>query len=85
MSSSYLLPSAVDAIRLINANAVDNLLAAQPSYAALPSLYQRAYMLVHQTGAVRVDAGFAAPTETGAGASKVAAPITDPRLLRSGR
>lgn len=61
----YLLPSAVDYIRTINANAVDNLLAAQPSYAKLPSLYQRAYTVVHETGAVRLQSGFAAPLGLG--------------------
>lgn len=59
----YLLPSAVDYIRVINSNAVDNLLAQQPSYAQLPSLYQRAYAVVHETGAVRMQSGFAAPTQ----------------------
>lgn len=57
----YLLPSAVDYMRVINSNAIDNLLAAQPSYAQLPSLYQRAYAVVHETGAVRLQSGFAAP------------------------
>jgi len=60
-TSKYLLPSAVDYLRVIHANAVDNLLAAQPSYAEIPSLYQRAYQVVHQTGAVRMQTGFRAP------------------------
>ncbi len=59
----YLLPSAVDYIRTINTNAIDNLLAVQPSYAQLPSLYQRAYAVVHETGAVRMRSGFAAPLQ----------------------
>lgn len=61
MAVRYLLPSAVDYLRTINDNAIDNLLAAQPSYAALPSLYQRAYAVVHETGALRVRERFAAP------------------------
>jgi len=61
MAIRYLLPSAVDYLRVINDNTVDNLLAAQPSYAALPSLYQRAYAVVHQTGAVKLVDGFGAP------------------------
>ena len=61
MTTRYLLPSAADYLRMINDNAVDNLLAAQPAYVRLPSLYQRAYAVVHQTGAVRVQEGFAAP------------------------
>ena len=61
MATKFLLPSAVDYLRVINDNTVDNLLAAQPSYAALPSLYQRAYAVVHQTGAVKLVDGFSAP------------------------
>ena len=60
-NTSLLLPSAVDTVRLINSNAIDNLLVGQPSYANIPSLYQRAYMLVHLTGVVPVQSGFAAP------------------------
>lgn len=80
MPASYLLPSPVDFVRTIHANAVDNLLAAQPSYAALPSLYQRAYMLVHQTGAVKVDQGFAAPSVQTP--DPVVRTLVDPRVLR---
>lgn len=58
-----LFPNAIEAIRVINANAVDNLLASKSSYAALPSLYQRAYTLVHQTGATDLDTRFAAPED----------------------
>lgn len=62
MASAYLLPSAVDYVRKINDNVIDNLLVGQAGYARLPSLYQRAYTLVHQTGAVRLQDGFAAPS-----------------------
>lgn len=61
MTTRYLLPSAIDYVRIIHANVTNNLLAAQPSYAALPSLYQRAYAVVHGTGAVKLQEGFAAP------------------------
>lgn len=81
MPTRYLLPSPVDIIRAINANAVDNLLAAQPSYSALPSLYQRAYMLVHQTGAVRLDEGFAAPLAKTP--DPVVNTLVDPRVSRA--
>lgn len=75
-----LFPSAVDYIRVMNTNAVDNLLAAQPSYVKLPSLYQRAYVLVHETGCVRGEARFAAPREKAA-EPKVAI-VSDPRVIR---
>jgi len=57
-----LFPNAIDTIRLLNDNAVDNLLVGQPSSAQLPSLYQRAYLLVHETGVLAYDDGFKAPT-----------------------
>lgn len=75
----FLLPSAVDYVRVINANAIDNLLAAQPSYAQLPSLYQRAYAVVHETGAVKLQTGFAAPP-TKAPEPKVSVTV-DPRAF----
>lgn len=56
-----LFPNAIDAIRILNDNAVDNLLVGQPSSAELPSLYKRAYMLVHETGITPYDDGFRAP------------------------
>lgn len=64
MAHQVLFPSAVDFVRVINTNAVDNLLAGKASYAKLPSLYQRAYMLVHETGEVAAITRFAAPEET---------------------
>jgi hypothetical protein len=75
-----LFPSAVDYIRIMNTNTVDNLLAGKPSYAKLPSLYQRAYMLVHETGTVRGEARFAAPREAAA-TPKIAITV-DPRVHR---
>lgn len=62
-----LFPSAVDYVRVLNDNAVDNLLAAQPSYARLPSLYRRAYLLVHETGTIAADVNFVAPEARRAG------------------
>lgn len=63
MADSVLFPSAVDYVRILNTNAVDNLLARQKSYTQLPSLYQRAYMLVHETGEVPMVSRFKAPVE----------------------
>ena len=61
MSTKILFPDAVDMVRLLNDNTVDNLLAKQPSYANVPSLYQRAYLLVHGTGVLPLDDDFKAP------------------------
>lgn len=61
MSAAILFPSSIDTVRVIVNNTVDNLLAAQPSYARLPSLYQRAYWLAHETGPLRMEVGLEAP------------------------
>ncbi len=61
MSSKILFPDAVDMVRLLNDNTIDNLLAKQPGYASVPSLYQRAYLLVHRTGVLPYDDDFRAP------------------------
>jgi len=75
-----LFPSAVDYIRALNTNAVDNLLANKASYASLPSLYQRAYILVHETGTVRGDERFKAPRDV-TPMPKIAITV-DPRVIR---
>ena len=80
MANTVLFANAVDYVRVINTNAVDNLLAKRQGYVKMPSLYQRAYILVHETGEVSTMARFRAPDE----ATPVAkVPITlDSRLRR---
>lgn len=58
-----LYPSAIEYIQLINGNIIDNALGGRSSFLLLPSLYQRAYILVHQTGEVPVRTNFLAPDE----------------------
>lgn len=63
MSRAILLPSAVDALRAVNDNAIDNFLAAKPGYLDFMPAYDRAYMLVHRTGVVVVDTDIAIGTD----------------------
>lgn len=63
MAREILYPSALDYLRAIHANAVDNLLAGKPSFADLPSSYQRAYILGHGTGLVVADTDFQVDTD----------------------
>lgn len=59
-----LFPTAIEYIQEINANAVDNALGGRSSFLLMPSLYQRAYMLVHQTGEIPIRTRFLAPDES---------------------
>ena len=64
MSTKFLFPSAVDVIRLINNNIVDNLLVRRSSYVQLPSLYQFAYDIVYETGELPIEDWLPAPDES---------------------
>jgi hypothetical protein len=50
-------------IRSINHNIVDNALGGRSSFLLMPSLYQRAYLLTHETGEVTLTDDFVAPDE----------------------
>ena len=63
---TYLFPNALDYVRVVHDNAVDNLLAGQPSSIDLGSLYRRAYAVTNETGYVQLRDRFAvapAPAE----------------------
>ena len=64
-----LFPNAIDYIGVINTNVVNNALARRSSYLLLPSLYRRAYMLVHETGEVPCNTDIIAPDESIGGAT----------------
>lgn len=64
MTTKVIFPSAVDYIRIINHNLVDNALGGRSSFVIMPSLYQRAYLLTHETGEVHVIDDFEAPDES---------------------
>lgn len=63
MTTKILYPSAIDMVRMINDNLVDNALGNRVSYAVFPSLYQRAYMLCYETGELPVTGDIVAPDE----------------------
>jgi hypothetical protein len=63
MSTRILFPSAIDYIREINDNLVDNALGGRAAFVQLPNLYNRAYMIVHETGTARIRSDLQAPDE----------------------
>jgi hypothetical protein len=64
MANRVLYANAIDFVRTINDNLIDNALGARTSYAAMPSLYQRAYILCHETGELPVTGDILAPDES---------------------
>lgn len=64
MADRILYPNAIDYMRTINHNIVDNALAGRGAFTLLPSLYQRAYILTHETGEIPVTEDFVAPDES---------------------
>ena len=64
MADKILFPNAIDTIRLINSNIVDNALGRRSAYLLLPSLYERAYALVHETGEYPLNEDIIAPDES---------------------
>lgn len=63
MADKVLYPNGIDYVREVNENIVDNMLAGRRAFVALPSLYERAYALVYETGEVPVLKNFVAPNE----------------------
>ena len=55
--------NAIDYIMEMNDNIITNARNGRSAFIALPSLYQRAYLLVNETGEVPVTTGVEAPTE----------------------
>jgi hypothetical protein len=64
MADQVLFANAIDYVRIINDNIIDNRLARRSSYLLLPSLYQRAYAIVHETGEVPFTGDIIAPDES---------------------
>lgn len=64
MADRIIFPNAIDHIRLINHNLVDNALAERSSYVLMPSTYTQAYILTHETGELPVTEDFVAPDES---------------------
>lgn len=64
MADKVLFPSAIDFIREINDNIVSNMLADRKAYLILPSIYERAYAIVYETGEVPLIKNVVAPDES---------------------
>jgi hypothetical protein len=64
MADKIQFPSAIHSIQMINTNIVNNLLAGRVSFINVPSLYERAYTIVYETGEIPVSENIAAPDET---------------------
>lgn len=63
MTDKILFPSAIDMVRTINDNLIDNALGKRSGFVLVPSLYQRAYMLCHETGELPLTVDVLAPDE----------------------
>lgn len=64
MADKILMPNAIDYVRLVNDNAVDNALGGRSAFVMLPSLYERAYTLAYETGELPLYNRLEAPEET---------------------
>jgi hypothetical protein len=64
MADRVLFSNAIDFVRVVNDNIVDNALGKRSSFILLPSLYQRAFILVHETGELPLTTDFIAPEES---------------------
>lgn len=64
MADRILYPNATEYFRTIHHNLISNAFMRRKSFVMLPSLYQRAYILTHQTGELPVTENFVAPDES---------------------
>ena len=64
MADKVIFPNAIDHIRMINSNLVNNALAERSSFVIVPSLYQYAYMMTYETGELPIIDNFVAPDES---------------------
>jgi hypothetical protein len=64
MATRVLFPNAIDFVRVINDNVIDNALGRRSSFLLLPSLYQRAFLLTKETGELPLTENFIAPDES---------------------
>lgn len=58
MPDAVLFPNALDYVRAMHDNAVDNFLAGQRSYIDMGSMYRRAHAVVNETGYVQMRPSF---------------------------
>jgi hypothetical protein len=63
MNRRTLFPNAIDHIRYINHNIVNNARRGKTSFLLLPDTYEYAFMLTHETGELPAIDGVVAPDE----------------------
>jgi len=63
MTNSLIFASAIDYVRIINDNIVDNALGKRDSFILLPSLYQRAFAICYETTELPLTTNVLAPNE----------------------
>lgn len=63
MADKVMFPNAIDYVREVNENVVNNLLGGRTAFVLLPTLYERAYALVYETGEVPMIKNIVAPDE----------------------
>lgn len=63
MADKVVFPNAIDYVREVNENIVNNMLGGRDAFVLLPSLYERAYALVYETGEVPTIKNIVAPDE----------------------
>lgn len=71
MADKIQFPSAIHAVKFINDNIVNNLLAGRTSYIRFPPIYLHAYAVVYETGESPVSENLFAPDESLALSPKV--------------
>jgi len=71
MRQKVIFPSAINYIRIINSNILDNLRAGRTSFVNMPNIYSRAYSLINETGEVTLIENVIAPDESTSSSSGV--------------
>lgn len=76
MADQVVFPNAIDYVRLVNDNIVDNMLGKRTAFVLLPSLYRRAFILTRETGELPYTLNFIAPDESTTTARRAGVNIT---------
>jgi len=64
MAQNVIYASAIDYVRIVNDNIVDNALGKRSSFVLIPSLYHRAYALCYETSELPLTTDVLAPDES---------------------
>lgn len=64
MADKIIFPNAIDFVRVVNDNTTNNFLGGRSAFVMLPTLYQRAHAIVHETGEYPLTENIVAPDES---------------------